>query len=85
MIKQYATPVLQNEISKNLCFVKKNLLFLRRSSSKLSSTEFKGKYKNNHFRWFVPLWCTFLKMQEQTFNFTSFKRYIKWCFIVVIF
>ena len=66
--------------SKKICSFYQEVVF-----SKLSSTEFKGKYKNNHFRLFVPLWCTFLKMQEQTFNFTSFKRYIKWCFIVVIF
>ena len=78
MLNQYTTPLLQNEISKKLCFVKKDLLFYQEVVfSKLSSIEFKGKYKNNDFRLFVPLWCTLLKLQEQTFKFTSFIRYIK--------
>ena len=56
MLNQYTTPLLQNEISKKLCFVKKDLLFYQEVVfSKLSSIEFKGKYKNNDFRLFVPL------------------------------
>ena len=59
MLNQYTTPLLQNETSKNLCFVKKkkkNCSFYNEVVfSKLSSIEFKGKYKNNDFRLFVPL------------------------------
>ena len=59
MLNQYTTPLLQNEISKNLCFVKKKEKLLctlhQVVFSKLSSIEFKGKYKNSDFRLFVPL------------------------------
>ena len=45
MISQYTTPLLQSEISKKLCVVKKQICSFHQEIifSKLSSNEFKGK------------------------------------------
>ena len=56
MISQYTTPLLQSEISKKLCFVKKQICSFHQEIvfSKLSSNEFKGKL----LKQWLPFVCT---------------------------